>query len=223
MVSSGKREVKTHRYIVISGIDGSGKSTIIKALQARLGERGLDSQYVWMRYNHILVKPVHAMCRLVGLSRRYPSSQGSIWRHEFYRSQAFCSFYILLTWLDTWLGRWRMARRLRNGKPQVVICDRWVNDILVDLAVDSRREELINSQWYSRFQRILPPGAKQFVITRGDAEILACRPECREDPGFAFRQTMYRRLCEMPDAVIVINNDGTVEQSLGHLMTHLES
>lgn len=223
MVSSSKRELSTPRYIVISGIDGSGKSTIIRALQKRLRERGLESHYIWMRYNHILVKPVHAFCRLVGLSRRYLSSQGAVWRHEFYRCQTFCSFYILLTWLDTWVGRWRMSFQLWGHDPEVVICDRWVNDILIDLVVDSRREGLLESKWYTRFQRILPPGAKQFVIVRGDAEVLACRPECRDDPGFPLRQSMYRRLSELPGTATVITNNGTVEQSVNDLMTHLEA
>lgn len=222
MAGSSKRKLRIRQYIVVSGIDGSGKSTIIKALQARLREEGIESHYVWMRYNHILVKPVHAFCRLVGLSRRYLSAQGSVWRHEFYRSQGFCSFYIFLTWLDTWLGRVKMTCQLRGHKQGIVICDRWVNDILIDLAADSRRDRLLDGKWYSRFQRVLPPGTKQFVVTRGDAAILACRPECREDPGFAFRQGMYRRLCQMPDVVNVIDNDGTVEECLGCLITHLE-
>ena len=222
MVSSSKRKLRTYQYIVVSGIDGSGKSTIIKALQARLREEGIESHYVWMRYNHILVKPVHAFCRLVGLSRRYLSSQGAVWRHEFYRCQIFCSFYIFLTWIDTWLGRWKMACQLWGRKPKVVICDRWVNDILIDLAADSRRDGLLDGKWQTRFQRVLPRGAKQFVIVRGDAEILACRPECRDDPSLVIRQSMYRRLAELPGTVTVIANHGTVEQSVDELMAHCE-
>ena len=52
--------------------------------------------------------------------------------------------------------------------------------------------------------------------------ILASRPECREDPGFAFRQSMYRRLAELPGAATVIANNGTVEKSVNELMTHVE-
>lgn len=223
MAGSRKRELTTRRYIVVSGIDGSGKSTIIGALQKRLEEQGLDSQCVWMRYNHILVKPVHALCRLVGLSRRYSSPEGVVWRHEFYRSQVFCSFYICLTWLDTWLGRCKLACRLWARNAQVVICDRWVNDVLIDLATDSRRDGLLGSKWYPRFQRILPRRAKHFLIVREAAEILSCRCECRKDPGFAFRQAMYGHLSELPGAVTVIANNGTVEQCVDTLMSYLEA
>jgi len=100
------------QFLVISGIDGCGKTTLIRRLQDRLAEEGLTTRYEWMRYNHRLVRPVHGLARLVGLSRRYEVAGRSVWRHEFHRSRSFSSCYILLTWLDAWLGRLRLIFRL---------------------------------------------------------------------------------------------------------------
>lgn len=56
------------KYIIISGIDGSGKTTVINALQERLQRQGARASYIWMRYNHYLIKVMNAIARLLGLS-----------------------------------------------------------------------------------------------------------------------------------------------------------
>ncbi len=201
------------RFIVISGIDGCGKTTLIRELRNRLEREGLTTRYEWLRYNHRLVRPVHGLSRLVGLSRCYRTPDQSMWRHEFYRSRLFCSFYILLTWLDVWLGRLILAVRLRSDNVDVVVCDRWVQDILVDLAVDTRRRDLLAGTWHSRFTRILPPGVRQYLIVRDSESVVSARPDVRQDVSHSFRQKLYGRLERSPD-VVVVQNNGTVEAAV---------
>ena len=201
------------RFIVISGIDGCGKTTLIRGLRNRLEREGLTTRYEWLRYNHRLVRPVHGWSRLVGLSRRYGTGDHSIWRHEFYRNRLFCSFYILLTWLDVWLGWLILAARLRSRNVDIVVCDRWIQDILVDLAVDTRRRDLLAGTWHSRFKRILPPGARQYLIVRDSASVVSARPDVLQDASHSFRQRLYGRLEKSPD-VVVVRNDGTVQAAV---------
>ena len=198
------------RFIVISGIDGCGKTTLIRELRNRLEREGLTTRYEWLRYNHRLVRPVHGLSRLVGLSQCYRTAGQSVWRHEFYRSQLFCSFYILLTWLDAWLGRLILAARLRSRGVDIVVCDRWVQDILVDLAVDTRRRNLLVGTWRSRFTRILPPGTRQYLIVRDSDRVVSCRPDVLQDVSHSFRRKLYRRLERSRD-VVVVRNNGTVD------------
>jgi thymidylate kinase len=221
MAGSGMRELNKPIYIIISGIDGSGKTAIIKDLQKRLESKGLSVLSIWMRYNHIIIKPIHILCRLVGLSRKRPTSQGNVWRHEFYRCQPFCSFYIFLIWLDTWLAKIKLERQLKNDCVEVVICDRWVCDILIDLAVDSQRENLLEGKWYHRFMRLLPKNAKQYIIMRNKDKILACRPESREDPAFLFRLDMYNWLADKKHEIGIIDNNGSICDTVEHIMEGL--
>lgn len=174
--------------------------------------------YVWMRYNHIIVKPVHVLCRLVGLSRRRQTTRGRVWQHEFYRCQLFCSLYIFLTWLDAWLAKIKLAWQLRNKHDDVVICDRWVGDILVDLAVDSRREGLLDGRWHRRFTQLLPKCAKQYMVMRKKETLLACRTENREDPSLAFRLEMYDRFAGKKHKVVVVDNNGTIDQAVNYIV-----
>ena len=110
-----------------------------------------------MRFNHILCKPVHGFCRLIGLSRKRDTKMGKVWRHEFYRSQLFCSIYIFLTWLDTWIGRIILNWNLRNKQIDFVICDRWINDILIDLAVENNVVKK-SGAWFSYNEEKLGQG-----------------------------------------------------------------
>jgi GTPase SAR1 family protein len=201
------------QFIVISGIDGCGKTTLIQELRDRLEQEGLTTRYEWLRYNHRLVRPVHGLSRLVGLSRCYRTGNRSVWRHEFYRSRLFSSFYILLTWLDACLGRLFLAARLRSRGVDIVVCDRWVQDILVDLAVDTRRRHLLAGTWHSRFTRLLPPATRQYLIVRDSDRVASSRPDVLEDVSHSFRRKLYRRLERSPE-VVVVDNNGTVRATV---------
>jgi hypothetical protein len=201
------------QFIVISGIDGCGKTTVIHALRNRLEREGLTTRYEWLRYNHRLVRPMHALSRLIGLSRPYWIEGQRIWRHEFHRIRLFSSFYIVLTWLDAWLGRLILAAKLMRKKADVVVCDRWVPDILVDLAVDTRRRCLLRGKWHARFARILPPGTRQYLVVRHSDRILSSRPEVKRDLSRSFRRRLYRRLGRNAN-IVVVGNNGTVEAAV---------
>jgi hypothetical protein len=111
--------------------------------------------------------------------------------------------------------------QLRRQEPDIIICDRWVNDILIDLAVDTRREWLLQSKWYHRFQQLVPDGAMQILIVRELDDILACRPEYRDNPDFAFRQRMYCHLQELLDPANVVSNDSTVTKAVDYVVTRI--
>ena len=55
-------------YIIISGIDGSGKTTVINELTRTLEARGKSTEYIWMRFNHYSVKVMYMLARMMGLS-----------------------------------------------------------------------------------------------------------------------------------------------------------
>lgn len=40
------------KYIIISGVDGSGKTTVIEGVRAQLEAEGKTVGYIWMRYHH---------------------------------------------------------------------------------------------------------------------------------------------------------------------------
>ncbi len=207
------------QFIVISGIDGCGKTTIIEALRERLEQEGFSTRYEWLRYNHLLVRPVHGLCRIVGLSRRHKIDGKYIWRHEFYRSKAFSSMYIALSWLDAWLGRcWLEIKILLSKNVDVIVCDRWTLDVLADLMVDTRFRDLMYGKWYARFKRVMPPNIKQYLITRDLGTIVSSRPDVKRDMSYSMRHRLYKRLGKSSD-VVIAKNDEAIDKVVNTILT----
>lgn len=206
------------KCIIISGIDGSGKSTIIDQLKKTIEADGNRVEYIWLRMNHYLTKCMHALARVLGLSVKVNNEMGNVWQHRLYKSQAFCSLYILTVYLDSWISRLKYTRVA--GCCDVVICDRWITDVLVDLATKTHRKSFLDSKWPDRFLNILPKGAKMFVVVRNTKSLMECRLENRVDPDFMFRLEIYKDLCSK-DYIKVIDNNGTIENSVIQILDNL--
>lgn len=208
------------KYLIISGIDGSGKTSIINALERNFKGNNIDTLVIWLRYSHYCVKPLHAISRLIGLSKKYDTTLGEVWRHEFYKSTLFCWLYIRLTFLDTLIGKLKLKLKIRN-KPDIVICDRWLNDILIDLAVKTRDENFLNSKWFFRFKLLLPKKNREFLIFRDEKDLLECRLENRDDPDFKFRLKQYEKL-KQQKTVISIDNNRNIKDAVKDVLNSIQ-
>lgn len=205
------------RYIIISGVDGSGKTTIINGLKKRLEEQGHSVDYIWMRYNHYTVKAMNALARLLGLSVKvHKNALGDVWEHRLYKMRWFCKLYRLCSYFDNKLAR----RKVLKLKSDYVICDRWVNDILVDLGAECRIDDILDSKWYNRFHSLLPEGSVQFLVVRSKQAVLDCREENHVNPDFPYRFALYQKLALKPD-VTVVDNSGTIDDSVEQVMEAL--
>lgn len=204
------------KYIIISGIDGSGKTTIINKLEERLKSEGFRTRYVWMRYNHYLVKGLNGLARLLYLSVKKQYGERIVWEHHYYRSKLFYPVYIFCSFIDNKIAA-RKVTRLSAAKYDIVLCDRWVNDIIADIGSEFRRKNIFSTKWYRRFQNILPENSVQFVITRPDEFLLDAREENRYDANFNYRLEIYKSMSAEGSA-IQVDNSGTVDRSVEFIM-----
>ncbi len=203
---------------MISGIDGSGKSTIVDKLEKTLQERGYRTYTPWLRYNHYSTRAVFALAKLLGLYN-YDTLNGVriATYHEFSRSRLVSILFIVATFIDTLL-----ASALKVYFPayilrRTVICDRWVPDILVDIAIDTGKKGLEKGFVWKLFWRLVPPGANAFIIMRGHREVLDCREENRINRNFEARFNLYKDLCSLGPGQTV-DNCGSVDQSVRQIM-----
>lgn len=206
------------KYIIISGIDGSGKTSIINELIRRLEEENYATKYIWMRFNHYLVKVMNALARVLKLSVPLSINEKWVWQHQFHRSPLFCRMYVVCSYIDN-----RMARiKIKNIQAEYVICDRWVADTLVDLGAECRWMDILEGKWYERFVNLLPPESMQFVIVRKFEDILESRAENRQNPDFPSRFELYKKLSGK-EGVITIDNSGTIEQSVEKILKFISN
>jgi thymidylate kinase len=205
--------VKKPKLISVSGIDGSGKTTIIDALAAALGANGSKVRVIWLRYNHYTVKTVLAFARLFRFTtfEQHPGCQVSY--HEFYRSRLLSHAFILLTWFDTALATLFAVRLPLRRANTVVICDRWIPDILIDLEIDTRMGLHENTLYHRMFCWLVPDSARLLVVERGFKDVLNSRPEHPYDRNFETRFNLYRTLAQRKK-LDIIDNTGTLEKTV---------
>ena len=205
------------KYIIISGIDGSGKTTVINALKEDLEKQGKSVSYIWMRYSHYTVKAMNALARVLGISVKVYNEMGDVWEHRLYKMPWFCKLYVRCSYLDNKIAK----RKVMKLKTDYVICDRWINDILIDLGAESRMMDILDTKWYDRFHSILPEGSYQFVVKRDRQAVLDCRVENHANPDFPARFELYTKLMTKPD-VNVVDNSGTIANSVRQIIEVLE-
>lgn len=201
------------KYIIISGIDGSGKTTVINELTKTLEANGKSTKYIWMRFNHYSVKVMNMLARVMGLSVKVHNAFGDVWEHRLYKNRLFCKVYVWCSYIDNVIAR-RKALKL---DADYIICDRWVNDTLIDLGAECRMNDILDSKWYERFQNILPEDSFQFVVVRNKKDIIDCRVENTTNPDFPYRYALYEKLMKKQE-VNVVDNSGTIADSVKQIM-----
>ncbi|MCM1515088.1 MAG: thymidylate kinase [Paraprevotella sp.] len=205
------------KYIIISGVDGSGKTTVIEGVKAALEADGKKVGYIWMRYHHKLVTVMHAIAKVTGLAKKEKTEMGEMWLHYFYKSRLFSWLYIRCSYIDNWLARKMPVRLAEREGLDFVICDRWVNDIIIDMGSEIHKTDILQTKWYGRYQRLLPDGSYQFVVIRGREEVLDCRVENTFNEAFSYRYDLYQQITEKPE-IYKVDNTGTIENSIQQVL-----
>jgi hypothetical protein len=102
----------------------------------------------------------------------------------------------------------------------IILCDRYVIDILVDLMIDTQKTSLYKTTLGRFFLDSIPKNAVTFYVSRPTSQILTCRPELVNDHTLSQRLLLYDQLtqhCRLP----VLNNDTTIEAAYESLLSYL--
>lgn len=203
-------------YIIISGIDGSGKTTVINELTRTLEARGKSTEYIWMRFNHYSVKIMNMLARMMGLSVKVHNAFGDVWEHRLYKNRLFCRVYVWCSYIDNVIAR-KKALKL---DADYIICDRWVNDTMIDLGAECRIDDILDSKWFGKFQSILPENSFQFVVVRNKKDVVDCRVENTTNPDFPYRYALYEKLMKKRN-INMVDNTGTIVESVKQILKTL--
>jgi hypothetical protein len=200
----------------VSGIDGSGKTTIVTGLASSLRSQGDNVRVFWLRYNHYLTKPLLVMARLLGYTVFEQHGDCRVSYHEFYRSKVLSHAFIWLTWLDALLTTFFLVWIPVRLFDQIVICDRWVPDILIDLEIDTHIC-LQGDSWYNKmFWALVPAAARLMVVYRGYEDVVEARLEHHYDRNLGKRFELYNISAKHKN-VTVIDNTADLERTLAQV------
>lgn len=206
--------------IFVCGIDGSGKTALAQDLIEELKRQGFNARYVWMRYNHYFVKPLLAFCRIIRLTQYRQVGDIKIGVHLFYKSTVISFLFVALTFVDTALATFLKLWLRRIMDNSVVICDRYIVDIIIDLMIDIKNPTMFKGFWGNAFKRLLPEHEKTFYIRRPLEEVLQVRPELKYDHSLDLRISLYEQLVKHWN-ISVINNNGTLLQAHKEMLKEL--
>lgn len=206
----GVAQVKRPRVAYVMGIDGSGKTTVTEYLARAYEKEGYDVDVIWLRFNHVLTKPLLGLCRLLGLTRYEMIDGIRVGYHEFYRSKLVSWAFVYLQYLDALRVTWSVLRPRQKNNNKAVILDRFVYDILIDLMIDTRIEQL-DTKWIGRkLIALLPEHSITIPVFRDRNHLLEARPESRVDRNFEERLKLYEELVERQRLTPLVN-DSTLE------------
>lgn len=210
----------TSPIISFSGVDGSGKTTIINEVSRVFSERGKSTRYVWLRYNHYLTKPLLALCRLAGLTKYETVNGIRVGYHQFYRSKIVSYLFVLLTYIDTLATTILLVYIPAHFAHKTIICDRWVFDIMVDLEVDTGMSFASGTFPAKIFKALIPSYAICFLIRRDFQIVEKTRKENAFHRHFPKKYQLFERLAN-ESCIKVVNNTASIQEIVEQIMKEL--
>jgi len=155
------------KKIMISGPDGTGKSTISLALETYYKRENISVKSIWLRFNHYFAKIINVIGRVMGKSYYENYSWGRAGYHNYHGTIGY--FYILAVYFDHIIFRIFLRKKhLEDKGADILIIDRYILDIMADLIVDTAKNELV-------LKLFLPFAKKELEVS--NAFILKCTPD----------------------------------------------
>lgn len=178
--------------VCLVGADGTGKTTLARRLVTELGQNRTPARYVWFRFPYFVTFVILGVAKVLKLTKYQKADKVTIVEHNFH-FQPFKTLYPFALLLDTLLHYvTRFLIPLKLGF--VIVCDRWIPDIMVDIIMDTGNpsfEETLIGRLFSN----LASRTKLTVLVDASEDTLRMRrPETARDPLAKARHLLYRRL-----------------------------
>ena len=153
--------------ICFIGIDGSGKTTLANALALAMRERGIRSQYVYNRFEPLLLKPFIWLGKalfLRGKDMFKEYDEYSSTKRRLFQNRLISFFYEYSLTFD-YLLQAMVKIRLPLMRGRNLVCDRYIYDtVITDLAPSLSYSEEKIEKMLKRFTRLFPVPELVFLV-----------------------------------------------------------
>lgn len=155
--------------VCLIGIDGSGKTAHAQSILLDLQKSGVKCKYVWFGNAYFLSYPFMAFCRVLSLTDTHRvANEATCSEHQYYKNKAVALLWpwvqvmdlVFFTILRVYLPLWRNF---------TVVCDRFVQDILVEIMADVDDNQLHKKLVGLPILRLKPRSAMVFLLDVNEA------------------------------------------------------
>ena len=168
--------MKHIRFIYFTGVDGCGKSSVIDELIKEYERNGIKARRVWLRFNYFFTKPVLLLSRITGITRREKKGDKIVSIHDFHKSGLIAFIVQYLHLIDTFIAYIIKVSLPLKFTNDVILCDKFVYDILADFMVETRDLNLLDKRITKLFLKLLPKDAPIIFISADRDEIVRRKP-----------------------------------------------
>jgi len=207
--------MKHIRFIYFTGVDGCGKSSVIDELIKEYERNGIKARRVWLRFNYFFTKPVLLLSRITGITRREKKGDKIVSIHDFHKSGLIAFIVQYLHLIDTFIAYIIKVSLPLKFTNDVILCDKFVYDILADFMVETRDLNLLDKRITKLFLKLIPKDMQVISFSVDKDEIIRRKPEVLiDDEDYDFKYKVYQlimqRFCLRP--IININFNDTVSE-----------
>lgn len=204
------------RQIVISGPDGTGKSTLIR----NMSSTHFDSKRVlvtWRRSGFLFARVFNLIARLAGRSFYEDTPLGRIGYHRYSGIWGKC--YVLLVWLDcnvSFRPVWMIKDHFNRKTVDLSIVDRYYLDIVADLILSTENCRFC-IQVFDTILRGHLSAVTCVVLSCHPNEVLRRRPDIKYDRDYAKKQKIYTMLRRLYKVQTISTDKSGVEDCVQKL------
>lgn len=176
---------------MLSGPDGTGKSTISNAVINLLkNNNDLEVKHIWLRFNHYTAKFVNLIGRLTGKSYYESYDWGKLGYHDYYGLIGV--IYVLSIYIDHIFFYVFLKHKFLKSNQNYLI-DRFIIDVIADLIVDTKRNDLIFFL-LGPFLRIELNKSHAFILECDESIVISRRIDITDDKRYGDKIKAYKEI-----------------------------
>jgi len=205
--------------ICFTGIDGSGKSTHAISVANFLSQDGVKCKYVWTRWIAITLKPIVVLIKALLLKRNISDKNYVKYKSakRRYLGKSLARIWQNMVLFDHFL-RVLVKIKIPLLFGNVLVCDRYLYDTLVDLAVDSGYSKGQSKNMSKLYITLLFPKPDVVFLLDVPEEVALQRKS--DIPALTYlidRRNFYLALAEKYSSIKVLDNSGDFNETQGEI------